>query len=62
MLRICEKYAFNFEIIFNGTKVSCYYFYYISTIHNEISNLKMRDGNILPIINKCVHLGTTIHL
>ena len=59
MILICEEYAFNFKITF---KSQLLYFNYICTSHNELSNLKMQDGNIIPFVNKCVHLGTTIHI
>ena len=62
MLQIWKKYGFNFKTTLNAAKCPLLYFNYIHwpTSHNELSTIKMRDGNIMHFVYKYDHLGTTI--
>ena len=61
MLQICEEYAFNYKITFNATKSKLLYFSYLDKEHSELLSLTMKDGNVIPYVSKCLHLGTTIY-
>ena len=57
MLQICEECAFNYKITFNATKSQLLYFSYLDKDHNDLLNLTMKDGNVIPYVSKCVHIG-----
>ena len=61
MLRICESYALDFEINFNAKKSQLIHFERKSK-HEKITlpNLKMKNGDIIPIVDECTHLGNRI--
>ena len=61
MLHICEEYAFNYKITFNATKSQLLYFSYLGKDHSDLLSLTMKDGNVIPYVSKCLHLGTTIY-
>ena len=61
MLHICEEYAFNYKITFNATKSQLLYFSYLGKYHSDLLSLTMKDGNVIPYVSKCLHLGTTIY-
>ena len=61
MLQICEEYAFNYKITFNATKSQLLYFSYLDKDHSDLLGLTMKDGNVIPYVSKCLHLGTTIY-
>ena len=61
MLRICEENAFNYKITFNATKTQLLYLSYLDKDHSDLLNLTMKDGNVIPYVSKCVHLGTTLY-
>ena len=54
-------YVFNYKISFNATKSPLLYFTYLDKCHSDLLNLTMRDGNVIPYLSKCMHLGTTIY-
>ena len=29
--------------------------------HSDLLSLTMKDGNVIPYVSKCLHLGTTIY-
>ena len=60
MLHICEEYALNYKITFNATKSQLLYFSYLGKDHSDLLSLIMKDGNVIPYVSKCLHLGTTI--
>ena len=61
MLQICEVYAFNYKITFNATKSKLLYFSYFDKDHSVLLSLTMKDGNVIPYVSKCEHLGNTIY-
>ena len=61
MLHICEEYAFNYKITFNATKSQLLYFSCLDKDHSDLLSLTMKDGNVIPYVSKCLHLGTTIY-
>ena len=60
-LQICEEYAFNYKTTFNTTKSQLLLFSYLDKDHGDLINLTMKDGNVIPYVSKCLHLGTTIY-
>ena len=58
---ICERYANENKILFNARKSQILYF-----SKNEVSGnamkpmLCMNNGQLIPYIEKCIHLGTTL--
>ena len=61
MLQICEEYVFNYKITFNATKSQLLYFGYLGKDHSDLLSLIMKNGNVIPYVSKCLHLGTTIY-
>ena len=61
MLQICEEYAFNYKITFNATKCQLLYFRYLDKDHSDLLSFTMKDRNVIPYVNKCLHLGATIY-
>ena len=49
------------KITFNATKSQLLYFSYLGKDHSDLLNLTMKDGNVIPYVSKCLHLGTTIY-
>ena len=37
------------------------YFSYLDKDHSDLLCLNMKDGNVIPYVSKCLHLGTTIY-
>ena len=60
-LQICEEYAFNYKITFNAAKSQLLYFSYLDKDHSDLLNLIVKDGNVIPYVSKCLHLGITIY-
>ena len=61
MLQIGEDYAINYKITFNATNIQVLYFSYLDKDHSDLLSLTMKDGNVIPYLSKCLHLGTTIY-
>ena len=57
---LCEEYAFNYKINSNATKSQLLYFSCLDKDHSDLLSLTMKDGNVIPYVSKCLHLGTTI--
>ena len=34
---------------------------YVGKDHSDLLSLTMKDGNVIPYVSKCLHLGTTIY-
>ena len=60
MLKICELYANNYDIIFNAKKVKSLYFGCNSSIIPDTANVVMQNGQSIQYVNKCSHLGKGI--
>ena len=60
MLNICEKYARKYDILFNATKSQLLYFGKDSHNDNVQPVLSMDNGNKIPYVTKCLHLGNSI--
>ncbi len=58
---MCEDYACKFKIKFNASKSQLLFFSCKGEMTDNFCTLKMRDGNSIPYVNKCVHLGTTLY-
>ena len=56
-----QEYAFNCKITFNATKSQLLYFSYLDKDHSDLLSLTMKDGNVIPYVSNCLHLGTTIY-
>ena len=60
MLKICELYANNYDIIFNAKKSQLLYFGCNSSIIPDTANLVMQNGQSIQYVNKCSHLGNEL--
>ena len=60
MLNICEKYARQYDILFNATKSQLLYFGKDSNNDNVQPVLSMDNGKKIPYVTKCLHLGNSI--
>ena len=62
MLNICERYANNKKITFNATKSQLLYFSKKDDpLHIKKSILRMKHGQIIPYVEKCIYLGNTLN-
>ena len=62
MLKICERFADEFSVIFNASKFMCMlvskYGFSRSRIMASVNEVPFcLDGNVLPFVEKCCHLG-----
>ena len=60
MLKICELYANNYDIIFNAKKSQLLYFGCNSSIIPDTANLVMQNGQSIQYVNKCSYLGNEL--
>ena len=60
MLNICEKYARQYDILFNATKNQLLYFGKDSNNDNVQPVLSKDNGKKIPYVTKCLHLGNSI--
>ena len=56
-----NEYDFNYKITINASKTQLLYFSYLDTNHSDLLKLTIKDGNVIPYVSKCLHLGTTIY-
>ena len=56
MLKICELYANNSDIIFNAQKSQLLYFSCNSSIIPDTANLVMQYAQSIQYVDKCSHL------
>ena len=62
MLNICERYANDKKIIFNASKSQLLHFSKKNDpLHNKKPILRMKHGQIIPYVEKCIHLGNTLN-
>ena len=62
MLNICERYANDKKITFNASKSQLLYFSKKDDpLHIKKSILRMKHGQIIPYVEKCIHLGNTLN-
>ena len=54
MLKICELYANNYDIIFNAKKVKSLYFGCNSSIIPDTANLVMQNGQVYSMLTNAV--------
>ena len=59
MLKICEDYASDYNIIFNAKKSKLMHFG--SNKMNTKTTISMANGCTIDYVEQCVHLGTIIH-
>ena len=62
MLNICEKYARQYDILFNATKSQLLYFGKDSNNDNVQPVLSMDNGKKIPYVPKYLHLGNIVRL
>ena len=60
MLKICELYAEKHDIIFNAGESQLLSFNSRSMREKYEISIKMRNGQAIPCVNSCVHLGNEI--
>ena len=60
MLKICELYTNNYDIIFNDKKVFYYILVVIHSIILDTANLVMQNGQSIQYVNKCSRLGNEL--
>ena len=60
MLKICELYANNYDIILNAKKSQLLYFGCNSSIIPDTANLVMQNGQSIQYVDKCSHLGNDL--
>ena len=60
MLKIWEKYARKYVILFKATKSQLFYFSKDINNYNVQSVLSMDNGKKIPYVTKCLHLDTSI--
>ena len=62
MLNICERYAKDKNITFNASKSQLLYFSRKDDpLHIKKPILHMKHGQIIPCVEKCIHLGNTLN-
>ena len=62
MLNICERYANDKKITFNASKSQLLHFSKKNNpLHNKKPILRMKHGQIIPYVEKCIHLGNTLN-
>ena len=60
MLNICERFANNNKILFNASKSQLLYFSkYDDPMHVKRPILQMSHDDMVPYVDKCIHLGNT---
>ena len=57
MLKICERYIINF----NASKSQLLCFNTSTCTKSKDIKVYMRDGSVIPYLDKCTHLGNTIY-
>ena len=63
MLNICERYANDKKITFNASKSQLLHFRMKDDpLHIKKPILRMKHGQIIPYVEKCIHLGNTLNL
>ena len=63
MLNICERFASDNKILFNTSKIQLLYFSKKDDpmhVMRPTSILRMSHGQIVPYVEKCIHLGNTL--
>ena len=60
MLEICEKFAAEYDLIFNGAKSKLLIFNPNQTIEND-PHLKL-NGEFIPSVESAIHLGNILHV
>ena len=62
MLNICERYANDKKITFNASKRKLLHFSKKDDPpHNRKPILRIKHGQIIPCVEKCIHLGNTLN-
>ena len=59
MLKICEDYASDYNIIFNAKK--CKLMHFGRNTMNIKNTISITNGCTIDYVEQCVHLGTIIH-
>ena len=61
MLNVCESYANENEIIFNASKSQILHFSKNEdSENNRKPQLRMNNGQLIPYVEKCIHLGNIL--
>ena len=60
MLNVCESYANENKIIFNASKSQILHFSKNEDSENRRPQLRMNNGQLIPYVEKCIHLGNIL--
>ena len=61
MLSVCERYANENKILFSASKSQRLHFSkYEDSDNNRKPQLRMNNGQLIPYVEKCIHLGNIL--